>query len=54
MALLLGTAALVATGCSGSFSQTAAAPGTYVIQVIGVGATSNISQYQNVTLIVTK
>jgi hypothetical protein len=54
MALLLGAAALVATGCSGSFSQTAAAPGTYVIQVIGVGATSNISQYQNVTLIVTK
>jgi hypothetical protein len=54
MALLLGAAALVATGCSGSFSQTAAAPGTYVIQVIGVGANSNISQYQNVTLIVTK
>jgi hypothetical protein len=47
--LLLSGAALLATGCSG-FTQKSAAPGTYVIQVNGVGADSNVSRYQNVTL----
>jgi hypothetical protein len=51
--LLLGIAAQLATGCSG-FSQSSASPGTYVIQVTGVGANSNITHYQDVTLTITK
>jgi len=51
--LVLSAAAMVATGCSG-FSSNSAAPGTYVIQVTGTGANSNVIHYQNVTLIVTK
>jgi hypothetical protein len=50
LVLLLGIAAQLVTGCSGSFSQSSAAPGTYVIQVTGTGTTSDISHYQNVTL----
>jgi hypothetical protein len=53
LALLLSTAAFFVTGCGG-FSQSSAVPGTYVIQVTGVGTTSNISHYQNVTLTITK
>jgi hypothetical protein len=30
------------------------APGTYTIQVTGVGANSNITHYQNITLTITK
>jgi hypothetical protein len=52
LVLLLGGAAMLATGCSG-FSQSSAAPGTYVIQVTGVGSTSDITHYQNVTLTIT-
>jgi len=52
LVLLLGAAALLVTGCSG-FSQSSAAPGDYVIQVTGVGANSDISHYQNVTLTIT-
>jgi len=52
--LVLSGAALLATGCSGGFSQNYAAPGTYIIQVAGVGQNSNVAQYQNVTLTITK
>jgi hypothetical protein len=51
--LVLAGAALLATGCGG-FTQTSAAPGTYTIQVVGVGANSNVTEYQNVTLTVTQ
>jgi hypothetical protein len=53
LVLLMGVAAMLVTGCSG-FSQLSAAPGTYVIQVTGVGANSNITRYQNVTLTITQ
>jgi hypothetical protein len=53
LVLLLGSAALLVSGCSG-FSQSSAAPGTYVIQVTGVGTNSDITHYQNVTLTITK
>jgi hypothetical protein len=46
--------AISLSGCGGSFSQISAAPGTYSIQVGGVGSGSNTSHYQNVTLTVTK
>lgn len=51
--LVLSVAAFVATGCSG-FSQATAAPGTYVIQVTGTGTTSNVIEFQNVNLDITK
>ena len=51
--LLLSGAAMLVTGCSG-ISQGSAAPGTYVIQVTGVGTGSDITHYQNVTLAITK
>jgi sugar lactone lactonase YvrE len=50
--LLIGTTVL-ATGCGG-FTQSSAAPGTYVIQVTAIGTNSDISRYQNVTLNITK
>ncbi|MGB8260914.1 MAG: Ig-like domain repeat protein [Terracidiphilus sp.] len=50
--LLAGGAALVVSGCSG-FSQIKAAPGTYTIQVVGVGSGSNVTHYQNVKLTIT-
>ncbi len=51
--LVLTAAAFVASGCN-SFSQAGAAPGTYVIQVTGTGTTTNVIEYQNVTLNITK
>lgn len=51
--LLLSGAAVLATGCSG-MSSSSAAPGTYVIQVTGTGVNSNVIHYQNVTLNITK
>jgi hypothetical protein len=51
--LILAVAAFVSTGCGG-FSQATAAPGTYVIQVTGTGATTNVIEYQNVNLDVTQ
>ncbi len=51
--LLLSGAALLAAGCSG-FTQSSAAPGTYVIQVVGIGANSDITHYRNVTLNIAK
>ncbi len=53
LVLVLTAAAFVATGCNG-FSQITAEPGTYVIQVTGTGASSDIVHYQNVTLDITK
>lgn len=49
---LAGTAMLV-TGCGG-YSQVSANPGTYLIQVNGTGVNSNITQFQNLTLNITK
>ncbi|MGD0831405.1 MAG: hypothetical protein ABR907_10705, partial [Terracidiphilus sp.] len=51
--LFMGVAVLMATGCSGSFSQSSATPGTYTIQVTGTGIKSNISQYFPVSLTIT-
>jgi hypothetical protein len=51
--LALSGAAMLATGCGG-FTQSSAAPGTYTIQVVGVGATSDVTEYQNVTLTITQ
>lgn len=53
LVLLLSGAAMLATGCGGMTSSSAA-PGTYVIQVTGTGVNSNIIHYQNVTLTITK
>ncbi|HEY1804172.1 MAG TPA: Ig-like domain repeat protein [Terracidiphilus sp.] len=53
MVLVLSAGALLATGCS-SYSTNTAAPGNYTIQVTGTGATSDIQQYQNVSLTITK
>jgi hypothetical protein len=44
----------MASGCGGSISQNSAPPGTYVIQVFGVGDTTNVTQYQSLTLTITK
>ena len=51
--LALSGAALLSTGCSG-FTQNSAKPGTYTIQVVGVGENSNVEQYQNITLTITQ
>lgn len=51
--LLFLTGAFAVTGCGG-FSQSTAAPGTYTIQVGGVGTGSNLSHYQSMTLTITK
>jgi hypothetical protein len=53
LALILSGAALTATGCGG-FSQNTAAPGTYTFQVVGVGANSSVTEFQNVALTITK
>ena len=44
---------MMMTGCGG-FSQKSATPGTYSIQITGIGSSSNISHYQTVTLTITK
>ena len=54
LVLLLSSAVMLITGCVGGFSSSAAAPGTYVIQIIGVGANSDVTHYQNVTLVITQ
>jgi hypothetical protein len=53
LVLVLSGAALLATGCSG-ISTATATPGTYVIQVTGTGANSDVIHYQNITLNITK
>jgi sugar lactone lactonase YvrE len=52
--LLWVSGAFAITGCGAGFTQNTVAPGTYNIQVGGVGTQSNISHYVNVTLNVTK
>jgi hypothetical protein len=52
LVVLLSTAALLATGCSG-YSSSSAAVGTYTIQVTGTGTSSDVIHYQNVTLDIT-
>jgi hypothetical protein len=51
--VLLGAATLLFNGCGG-VSQINAALGSYTIQVTGTGAISDIVQYQNVMLTVTR
>jgi len=53
LVMVLSTAALLASGCSG-FSMSTVAPGNYVIQITGTGTNSNVVHYQNVTLDITK
>jgi hypothetical protein len=53
LVVALSAAAMLATGCGG-IGSSAARPGTYVIQVTGNGATSDIIHYQNVTLTITQ
>jgi hypothetical protein len=50
-ALSLG--ALVATGCNG-FSSSVVTPGTYTIEVTGIGTTSNTIHYATLSLTITK
>ena len=54
LTMALSAAALLATGCSNGFSMGSAAPGTYVIQVVGTGTSSNVVHYQNETVTITK
>jgi hypothetical protein len=44
---------MLVNGCSG-FTQSTAAPGTYVIQITATGVNSDVIHYQNVTLTITK
>ncbi|MGD0681221.1 MAG: Ig-like domain repeat protein [Terracidiphilus sp.] len=53
LVLLLGVAAMLVSSCGG-FSQSSATPGTYVIQVTGVGSSSDILRYQNENLTITQ
>jgi hypothetical protein len=51
LVLILSGAAMLVSGCG--FTQSSAAPGTYVIQVTGTGVNSDVIHYQNVTLTIT-
>ena len=51
--VVLSGAALFATGCNG-FSMSSATPGTYAIQITGLGTKTNMVHFQNVTLDITK
>ena len=53
LVLLLSSAFLI-SGCSGGFTQGSATPGTYKIEVTGLGVKSNVSHYQPITLTITK
>jgi hypothetical protein len=53
LVVLLSSAAMVASGCSG-FSQATATPGAYVIQITATGTNSDVIHYQNLTLNITK
>jgi hypothetical protein len=46
--------ALMVSGCGGGFTQSSAAPGTYVFQVTGLGVNSNVAHYQPISLTITK
>jgi len=51
--VVLSGAAMLATGCNG-IGSSSVSPGTYVIQVTGIGANSSQIHYQNVTVTITK
>jgi hypothetical protein len=51
--LLFAASAILMNGCGG-IGKSAAVPGTYTIQVVGVGINSNITQYVSLTVTVTK
>ena len=53
LASLLTAGALLVSGCSG-ISFATAAPGTYVIQVTGTGTGSNVIEFGDITLTITK
>jgi large repetitive protein len=53
LVMALSAGALLATGCSG-FSSSSAAAGTYVIEVTGTGTSSDVIHYQNVSLTITQ
>ena len=53
LVLLAMSGAVLVTGCGG-FTQKSVKPGTYTIQVTAVGAGSNVSHYQTITLTITK
>ena len=53
LVMALSAGALLATGCSG-YSSSTAAPGTYTIQVTGTGTSSDVIHFQNVSLTITK
>jgi hypothetical protein len=53
LVLLLSGVVLLLTGCA-EINIGYAAPGTYVIQVTGIAASSGIANYQNVTLNITQ
>jgi hypothetical protein len=53
LALLL-SGAILTTGCSTTFTQASAGPGTYAIEVTGVALSSSVAHYQTVTLTITK
>jgi hypothetical protein len=50
---VLTVGAFVATGCSG-YSQATAAPGSYVIQITGTGTATDLIEYENVNLTITR
>ena len=49
---MAGAALMAVTGCSG-FTQKTAVAGTYTIQVVGVGSSTQITHYQNIKLTIT-
>ena len=53
MVLALTAAAFFATGCNG-ITFGSVAPGTYTVQIIGTGSSSNVIHYQNETLDITQ
>jgi len=53
LVLLFAGSSVLMNGCGG-IGKSSAVPGTYTIQVIGVGINSNISQYATLTVTVTK
>ena len=53
-ALILSVAAWIATGCDASLIPANATPGSYVIEVTGTGATTNVVRSQNLNLDLTK
>jgi sugar lactone lactonase YvrE len=53
LALLISVASLL-TGCSGGLTQASAIPGTYVIEVTGLGVRGGASHFHDVNLTITK